>query len=154
VPMNARTKFILLIFALTIPYLAFVMYYAMQFPSNHVPEWFANTAAIWFCSIFIVAMIASKRIFGGAKSPAIPPPLPSEKRLFVQIAMWVSTYLVVVWIGFFIYGILEVARGEVPVSEHYLLARCFCSYRDFWAKCFQDEAGSQRREEIANTHIS
>ena len=117
-PMNPRIKFLLLIFGLTLPYLAFALHFMMQYPSNHQPEWLVNTLAIWFCSNFVIAMIASKHIFRGTKTPAAPPaPLPPEKRLPVQIAMWFSTYLVIVWTGLFIYGIFEVVSGEAELRR-------------------------------------
>ena len=64
--MNPKRRAAILVgstFVVLAPFFAFVLYWSLRLPTDHLPRWFTNTIAIWFVvNIFIVTFLA-KRLF-------------------------------------------------------------------------------------------
>jgi hypothetical protein len=106
-----KYKFLLLILALQLPYFGFVGYFATQFPSNHVPAWYADTLLVWFTANFLIALLLRKRIFRGQVVDA------EKARAAVATSATVSNRLIIFWILFLLYGVIETARGKIPLNR-------------------------------------
>jgi len=52
--MKPKYKFVLLLLALQLPYFGFLGYFATQFPSSNVPEWYTDILLVWFTAIFLL----------------------------------------------------------------------------------------------------
>src|SRR3954462_13365667 len=92
--MKPKYQFLLLILALQLPYFGFAGYFAMQFPSNHVPAWYADTLLVWFTANFLIALLFRKRIFRGQVVTA------EKARAAVATSASASSRLVIFWIFF------------------------------------------------------
>jgi hypothetical protein len=106
-----KYKFLLLILALQLPYFGFVGYFATQFPSNHVPAWYADTLLVWFTANFLIALLLGKRIFRDQVADA------EKARAAVATSATVSNRLIIFWILFLLYGVIETARGKIPLNR-------------------------------------
>jgi hypothetical protein len=109
--MKPKYKFLLLILVLQLPYFGFIGYFSTQFPSNHVPMWYADTLLVWFTANFLIALLFGKRIFRGQDVGA------EKARAAAATSASVSNRLVIFWILFFLYGVIETARGKIPLNR-------------------------------------
>jgi hypothetical protein len=113
-PVNPKYRASILIgivFVLMAPYLGFVVYYSLRFPSNHWPAWFTNTIALWFIANFLIIMLLVKRIARGQGVDA-------EKTLsVVEKSVRISTRLVIFWSVLFLYGVKETIQGKISLSR-------------------------------------
>ncbi len=109
--MAGRTKVVLLIFALQAPYLAFAIYFGLQFPNRQAPVWYTDTLLVWFVANFLIAVFAAIRLFRAA----VPD---SEQTRTVRAASTRSaSRLIVVWAALFIYGAKEAVQGKIPLNR-------------------------------------
>lgn len=100
-----------IIVVLSLPFLAFVIYFGTHYPSGHWPNWFANTMLAWFAANFLIVAVAAKRIFKGA--PANPEQAQAAR------AVWGAGYawLLVVWILLFLLGTAATIAGKIPLQR-------------------------------------
>jgi hypothetical protein len=115
--MNPRSKTAVLLgsaVALTLPYLAFVLYFSLKLPKNHWPVWFTDLLLGWF-----VANIAALSLVARKLSKKYPPP--PEKPPKSPIRLWilraVCSYLVILWCVFLINGVKGSIRGEYQLDR-------------------------------------
>jgi VanZ family protein len=120
-PMNPRLRGLILVgiaFVLILPYLAFVLYFSTRLPHNHWPAWFTNTMLIWFLANFLILWLIAKRMSKHTAEPQFVLPPPSTKS---QIGIWVArivgSYLVILWSGFFLYGLKETIQRKFALSR-------------------------------------
>ena len=101
--------------ALTIPYIAFVLYFSLRFPPNHWPVWFTDILAVWFIANFVVVYLIGKRM---AKKHA--PTNTTEPRK-ASVGIWIfrvfGSYLVLVWIVLFLDGVKGTLQGKYPLAR-------------------------------------
>jgi hypothetical protein len=112
--MNPKHRFAIFlgaVFVLMVPYVGFVVYYSQRFPSNHWPEWFTNTVAVWFVANFLLLMLLSKKILRGQVAR------PEKARRGSVMVQIVSSYLLIVWCSLFIYGVTQTVQGQVPLNR-------------------------------------
>jgi hypothetical protein len=106
-------------FALMIPYLAFVMYFSTRFPQGNWPSWYTNTILVWFVANFLALTLLVRRISKkqGQVEPQGAKRLPAKAKLAVWFTRIFASYLVLVWIGFFLYGLKGTIEGKYPLSR-------------------------------------
>jgi hypothetical protein len=113
-PMNSKYRgaiFLAIGFALMVPYLGFVTYWALRFPSGHWPAWLTNTIGLWFTANFLILLLVARRIFRGQV-------VEQEKaRRAAAISKSISWYLVILWSLFFLYGTVETIKGKLPLDR-------------------------------------
>ena len=112
--MNPKYKvaiFLGIAFVLMAPYLGFVMYYSLRFPSNQWPAWFTNTIAVWFIANSLIMVLLVKRIFRGQVVDA------KKTRSVMEKSVRTSTRLVIFWSLLFLYGVKETIQGKIPLSR-------------------------------------
>lgn len=145
--MNPRSRAAVLIgsaVALTVPYVAFVVYFSLTLPKNHWPMWFTNVLLVWFVANFVAVYLIARRM--AKKNP--PPtatlteqPQKNTTRLWVLRA--VCSYLVIVWSVLFAKGVNGTIRGEYPLDRaipagafllFFILLFGFLVYRSFRPK--------------------
>jgi hypothetical protein len=120
--MNPKHRFGALMavtFALMLPYLGFVMYFAVRLPQNHWPNWFTNTILVWFLANFLTLMFFAKKLFKkqGDHQPQGALHTPTKSTLGIWIVRIISSYLVVVWSVFFLIGVKETIQGKYLPSR-------------------------------------
>jgi hypothetical protein len=116
--MNPRYRsaiFLGMLLALIVPYLGFTIYYSLQFPSGHGPSWFTNTILIWFTANFLIGTFLFPRLMRRIFSNQVVDP--EKSRVFLQNVVRYSTRLVILWVGLFLYGLIETIRGKVPIER-------------------------------------
>jgi hypothetical protein len=109
--MKPKYRFLLLILGLQLPYFGFVVYFATQFPFHHAPAWYADTLLVWFTANFLIAVLLGKRIFRGQVVD------PEKVRAAMANSASISIRLVILWILFFLYGVIETVRGKFPLNR-------------------------------------
>ena len=109
--MKPKYKFLLLILVLQVPYFGFIAYLVTHFPSNHIPVRYVDTLLVWFVANFLIALLLGKRIFRGQVVDA------EKAHAAVATSITVSNRLVIFWILFFLYGVIETVRGKIPLNR-------------------------------------
>jgi hypothetical protein len=106
-------------FAVTLPYVAFVVYFSFRLHQNNWPGWFINTLLLWFVANVIVMALVAKRIF--KKQDTAEPdstPQPSAKtKLAVWLVRIVTSWLVLYWSFLFIVGVKDTIQGKYALSR-------------------------------------
>lgn len=101
--------------ALTIPYIAFAVYFSLKFPPNHWPAWFTNVLLVWFLANFVVVYLIGRRM--AKKDRLVNATHPTESRK-ATVGVWIlrviGSYLVILWSTLFVYGVRGTVRGEYP----------------------------------------
>jgi hypothetical protein len=114
-PQSRAAVLVRIAVALTIPYIAFVLYFSLRFPTNHWPAWFINVLAVWFVANFVFVYLIGRRIF--KRQVAVSAKIPVQSRK-ARVLLWVfrigGSYLVLLWSIMFLYGVKEFVRGEYP----------------------------------------
>lgn len=117
--MNQKSRAAILVgtaFALTIPYIAFAVYFSLKFPLNHWPVWFTNILLAWFLANFVVVYLIARRM---AKKQ-----LPATGKSKIQsrkttAGVWIfrifGSYLVLVWSVLFLYGVKGTVQEKYPL---------------------------------------
>ena len=72
--MTQKTKILILVFSLILPYMAFAMYLALTVHGSRFPIWFPYVALCYLAVAAAVFVIGRKRIIAGT-----PPPEPAEQ---------------------------------------------------------------------------
>jgi hypothetical protein len=99
--MNPRSRAAVLIgsaAALTVPYVAFVVYFSFKLPKNDWPLWFTDLLLVWFVANFVALYLIARRMAKKHPPPTAKSPEQSRKntaRLWILRA--VGSYLVIVW---------------------------------------------------------
>ena len=122
VHMNPKFRMGILVgaaFALIVPYLAFVMYFSTRFPQGNWPTWFTNTILVWFVANFLALTLLARRISKkqGAVEPLGAKRLSEKTKLAVWFTRIFASYLVLVWTGLFLYGVMGTIQGKYPLSR-------------------------------------
>jgi hypothetical protein len=103
--------FILLALALMAPYLAFMVYFSLRYPSGLWPRWLVNTLAAWFVTNFLIICLLARRIFRGSVAD------PEKARIIRRKSARSSTRLVILWSLLFLYGLKETIDGKIPLNR-------------------------------------
>ncbi len=104
--------------ALTIPYIAFVMYFSLRFPPDRWPVWFTDLLLFWFlANIVFVYLIGRRMAKKVAPTNAAKPTQPRKASAGVWILRVLGSYLVLVWSGLFFYGVKGTVQGEFPLAR-------------------------------------
>lgn len=64
--MKPKTRIVLLFMALILPYMAFVLYFALQLPQHPLPKWFPYVAACYFFGSILSFPFLRKRVLANA----------------------------------------------------------------------------------------
>jgi hypothetical protein len=64
--MKPKTKMLLLIFGLILPYMGFVEYRVLKYPSHPFQSWFPYAAICYFICFVLALRVGRKRIFASA----------------------------------------------------------------------------------------
>jgi hypothetical protein len=112
--MTPRRKFVFLIFALIVPYMAFVMYFALRSsqPGQILPTWFPYFGLSYILGSMVLVMVASRRIFRNVPQEASP-----KAQSALRWGRAWAMYLVAIWSGFFIYGAYRTLKGDFPMER-------------------------------------
>jgi hypothetical protein len=117
-PRSRTSILVLAAVALTVPYVAFVVYFSTRFPPNQWPTWFTDVLAAWFVANFIVIVLIarglSKRQQQSSGLESVPP---RKAGVRVWILRIVGSYLVLVWSVLFFVGVKGTIRGEYPLNR-------------------------------------
>jgi hypothetical protein len=114
--MSPRTKSIVLILSLALPYGAFVSFFVFSATpgSTHpFPSWVAWVAIAYMLGSMLLTSILGPKLFRGAPSP---PPTP-RNRVYMQTAKGWSLYLVLVWSCIFIYGAYKTLKSDLLLER-------------------------------------
>ncbi len=103
--------FLLIVSAVMAPYLGFVIYFSLQFPSGQWPTWFINTLAIWFIANFLIIMLLVKWLAKGQVVDA------ERARIAKTRSKAYVVRLLIVWSVFFLYGLVETMQGKIPINR-------------------------------------
>jgi hypothetical protein len=120
--MNLKSKsrvFVGAAFALTLPYVAFVVYFSLRFPQNNWPVWFTNTLLVWFVANIIALTLLARKIFKkqDTAEQESAPQLSTKKKLAVWFVRIVTSYLVLYWSVLFIIGVKDTIQGKYALSR-------------------------------------
>lgn len=74
--MKPKQRILLLFIGLILPYMAFVLYFAMRLPQHPLPKWFPYVAACYFFGFIFLFPFLRKRVLAGA-----PPLAPEEQKV-------------------------------------------------------------------------
>jgi hypothetical protein len=145
--MNPRSRASVLVrsaVALTIPYVAFVVYFSLKLPENHWPRWFADVLLVWFLGNFVVVYLIARRM---AKKDPAPTATPTGQSRNNTALLWilraVGSSLVIYWSVVFAKGVDGTIRGEYPLDRaipagafllFFILMFGFFVYRSFRPK--------------------
>jgi hypothetical protein len=120
--MNLKSRarrFVGIVFALTVPYVAFVVYFSLRLPGDHWPSWFANTTLVWFVANFLISILIARRMF--RKQSTDEPQEMLSTGTKTKPALWVmriiGSYLVLIWSVLFIIGVKETIEGKYAVGR-------------------------------------
>jgi hypothetical protein len=117
--MNPKSRAAILVgtaVALTIPYIAFAVYFSLKFPPNHFPVWFTNILLVWFLANFVVVYLISRRMAKKQLPATGKSQIQSRKSSAgVWILRIVGSYLVLVWTVLFLHGVKGTIQGEYPL---------------------------------------
>lgn len=69
--MKPRARILLLLIGLILPYMVFVLYFALRLPQQPLPEWFPYVAACYFFGFIFVFPFLRKRVLTGAPAPSV-----------------------------------------------------------------------------------
>jgi len=116
--MNAKFRagvFVGTVFALMVPYLAFVMYFSLRLPQNHWRSWFI----VWFVANFLTLTLLARRIFRkqGAEEAQGALRTSTKTKPAVWIMRIVSSYLVLAWSVIFFIGVKGTIEGKYVPSR-------------------------------------
>lgn len=105
-------------FVLTLPHVAFVIYFSLQFPRGHWPTWFTDSILIWFVANCLIVALLAQRL-AKRKSAELEPAhrsLTSSK-----IGVWIMRIgfppLVILWSFEFLRGAQEAFKGKIPLNR-------------------------------------
>lgn len=102
--------------ALTIPYIAFVLYFSLKFPPNHWPAWFGNVLLVWFLANFVVVYLVGRKMAKKQLPTNGESQIQSRKpSAGVWILRIVGSYLVIIWTVLFLHGVKGTVQGEYPL---------------------------------------
>jgi hypothetical protein len=109
--MAPRFKLALLIFALQVPYLAFAIYFGLQFPRGQAPVWYTDTLLAWFGTNFLIAVFAGKRLLRTSV-------VQSDETGSIRVASSkAAARLIIVWVALFLYGAKATVQGKIPLAR-------------------------------------
>lgn len=104
--------------ALTIPYIAFAMYFSLKFPQNRWPVWFTDVLGVWFIANFVVVYLIARRMAKKhAPMNATQPTQPRKASVWLWIFRVFGSYLVLVWSVLFLYGVEGTVQGKYPLAR-------------------------------------
>ena len=116
-PKRRPAVFFGITFALVLPYLGFVMYFVLRFQPDHLPIWFTNTLLIWFLAIFLILTMIAKKIFKREPLTQEVPVVTAKRQIGLRVFQIIASYLVIVWIAFFCYGVKGVIQGRLQLNR-------------------------------------
>ncbi len=106
---NPKEKIVALTFALVLPYIAIVMYFALRVQEHPLPNWFPYFGLSYILGTMIVVMVFSRKVH---RATAL-----KQKETPRSAWLWLSrawmAYLVAVWSGFFIWGAYLTLKGSL-----------------------------------------
>jgi hypothetical protein len=74
--MKPKARILLLLIGLILPYMVFVLYFALRLPQQPLPKWFPYVAACYFFGSIFLFPFLRKRVLAGA-----PPPSAEEQKV-------------------------------------------------------------------------
>jgi hypothetical protein len=104
-----KTKILTLLFALILPYMAVVMYFALRIQDHPLPTWFPYFGLSYILGTILLVTAFSKIIHRN-----VPPQSSEKARPAVRwmLRAWAG-YLVVIWSGAFVWGLYETVMGRM-----------------------------------------
>jgi hypothetical protein len=145
--MKPRTKILVLIFSLIVPYMALAMYFVLRIGEHSLPTWFPYFGIFYILGTMIFVMLFSRRISRGA------PPGPAAKPR--PAALWLartwSAYLVIIWSGFFIWGAYQTISGNFEWQRALFAGACLLAFIGLFSRSlYRDFKGSNGQKPLAN----
>lgn len=105
-------------FALTLPYVAFVLYFSLQFPRGHWPTWFLDSILVWFIANCLIMTLLALRLAKQRSTEQQAVQGPSARS---KVGLWfvriVFTPLLVLWSVEFLRGVQEVFERKLPLNR-------------------------------------
>lgn len=119
--MNLKLKpggFVAIALTLMVPYLAFAVYFSRRFLPDHWPLWFTEILAVWFIANFLVLFLLAKRMSARKVSDSLASEQVTTR---AHVAVWIfrifASYLVILWIAFFLHGAIGTLAGRYPLAR-------------------------------------
>lgn len=107
--MKSKSKILTLIFALILPYMVLVMYFALRVQEHPLPTWFPYFGLSYILATFLVVMLYARKIHRVAQ----PEPTSRPKRFWRRLGRaWIG-YLLAVWSVFFVWGAYLTFTGRL-----------------------------------------
>lgn len=107
--MKPKTKILILVFSLVLPYMALVMYFALRIQEHPLPIWFPYFGLSYILGTIIVVMVFSRKIYRTAG--------PVSEKKPKSVLLWLGrawmVYLVVLWCGFFLRDAYRTLTGSL-----------------------------------------
>jgi hypothetical protein len=113
--MTPRRKIALLISGLTLPYIAFFMYFVIvisRHPGKILPAWLAYFASFYIFGSVVLVMVVSHRL-----ARSTPQQVSASGQRTARWARAFAMYLIAVWSGLFAYGAYRTVEGELPIGR-------------------------------------
>lgn len=115
--MKPAVKLLLVVFAVTMPYMAFVMYSASRYPSGHWPTWMLDTLLVWFTVNFLIVLGAAKKLRRDVSNRQESGAVPANSNFGSKSAVPQAAVLVLCWTGVFVYGLVQVFEHKVTLQR-------------------------------------
>ena len=68
--MKAKTRIVLLLFGLILPYVVFALYFALRLSQHPLPKWFPYVAVCYFVGCIFLFPILKRKVLVGAPTPS------------------------------------------------------------------------------------
>lgn len=108
--MKPRSKILVLLLVLIVPYMAAVLYFASRQPQQSLPTWLLYLGALYFVGSMVLAIISQRG----------PHDTAHDSARSQSASQWVrgrATGLVVLWSAFLLYGVHKTLRGDFPLKR-------------------------------------
>lgn len=138
--MSPRAKVLSLMFGFALPYVVFVMYFALQLPNRPLPTWFPYFGAAYLFGTILIVAVAAPRLSRGTT-----PVQQNINQLPSQNAAQGALVLVLFWCGLFIYGAYRTMRGDVPLERAIPAGAILLAAIGLFSWLLVRNGGSQRR---------
>jgi len=107
--MQSKNKIRALILGLVVPYFAFVMYFALRIQEHPLPTWVPYFGMTYLLGTMVLVTVVSRRIGRGMQPKTA---VESSPPVRIAARAWMG-YLLAVWCGGFVWGIVETVKGKL-----------------------------------------
>jgi len=128
-----KAKILVLIYGLTLPYVALVLYFALRLHDHPLPTWFPYFGLSYMLASMLVVVVVSRN--NRHTTPPEKAARPVSGWRWVLRA-WMG-YLVVLWSGFFLWGAYLALKGRLEWQRSLLAGAFLLAFIALfsWALC-------------------